>query len=446
MTRRVKAKREKLQHKKYRGLITQFTIFLILRTVDLAASVAVLENAWEHSYDWKTLNYTLFNTASNVPGGFSSHIIKPRSINLKNVNPAILSSLNFNPSNSNSQQNSDVTKLNHNNSNITSLNFKTNFTPENSDRKSNPERFNLESFHPTNFDRQKFTPRDMISRRYDPGKTGSRRKNLRDIVRRSVRSRLTAANNSQYALGSSKGNTATAPEYCQAVEKWNEKTVKSKISGYKSILAVTVFFNIISLGAFVTHFGFWVATLKITFEDGVDFKTRVTRLTRNSLLSLLTALIRDVPLSCLNVELLARRSGHDGLACVACIFAGKCVEDEYIEKSLGLAKSLLYFNYFVMLVNSLWKGVSGFYRLVRFKDFNMYLIRACASTIFGFLYAIATFTPAMFMFIYRYFAIPGLDAPILHDMASRLVVIGAAIWVVFMSVVFCCPILYAIRV
>jgi hypothetical protein len=261
---------------------------------------------------------------------------------------------------------------------------------------------------------------------------------LLNIKRRSINSQGTAYNNAQYT-------SSSATDYCQQIDQWDKKKVDSNISEYKTILGFTVFFNIVSLSVFVTHLGFWLATLKTTFEDGTEYETRVTRLTRNSLLSLMTALIRDVPLSCLNVELLARRSGREGLACVACIFAGKCRQEDYIDNSLQLAKSLLYLSYFVMLISSFWKGVSGFYRLSRFKEFNIYIIRACASIVFGFLYCIATFTPAMFMFIYIYFAIPGLDAPFLHDLASRLVVLGATIWVMLVSVVVCCPILYAIR-
>ena len=405
MPRLVKEKREKIQHKKYRGLITQFIIFLILRSVDLAASIAVLNNAWSHSSDWKTLDETLFNTTNNQP----RNVIKPRSITSRRIVPRSINPRWFVPGS---------------------------FDPRNVDHRN----FDHTTFEPDppNFDPRNSDSRNTIPRRLNPGKTDHRRNVLLNIKRRSINSQGTGYNNAQYT-------SSSATDYCQQIDQWDKKKVDSNISEYKTILGFTVFFNIVSLSVFVTHLGFWLATLKTTFEDGTEYETRVTRLTRNSLLSLMTALIRDVPLSCLNVELLARRSGREGLACVACIFAGKCRQEDYIDNSLQLAKSLLYLSYFVMLISSFWKGVSGFYRLSRFKEFNIYIIRACASIVFGFLYCIATFTPAMFMFIYRYFAIPGLDAPFLHDLASRLVVLGATIWVMLVSVVVCCPILYAIR-
>ncbi|CAB4011685.1 Hypothetical predicted protein [Paramuricea clavata] len=441
MTRRVKEKREKIQHKKYRGLITQFIIFLVLRSIDLAASIAVLNNAWSHSSDWKTLDETLFNTTNNQPRDF----IKPRSINSRrivprSINPRWFVPGSFDPRNVDHRNFDHTTfeppnfgprNLDRQRSNVR-RNDPRNLDPTNSDipnsysRKLKPRNFVSPNFDPPNFD-----PRNTILRRLNPGKTDPRRNVLLNIKRRSI-------NSAQYT-------SSSVTDYCQQIDQWDKKKVDSNISEYKTILGFTVFFNIVSLSVFVMHLGFWLATLKTTFEDGAEYETRVTRLTRNSFLSLMTALIRDVPLSCLNVELLARRSGREGLACVACIFAGKCEQEDYIDNNLQLAKSLLYLSYFVMLISSFWKGVSGFYRLSRFKEFNIYIIRACASIVFGFLYCIATFTPAMFMFIYRYFAIPGLDAPFLHDLASRLVVLGATIWVMWVSVVVCCPILYAIR-
>ena len=310
MPRKVRAKREKLQHKKYRGLITQFIIFVLLRSIDLAASISVLAEAGSQSSDWEHLNQTLFNTINNESKN-SKHIF-------------------------------------------------------------------------TN-------------------------------------------------------------EHCQDIKQWNTKEIDSTISKYNSVIGGTLFFNLVSFIVFATHFGFWIATLKVSFDDGTEYETRVTRLTRNTLLSLFTAVFRDVPLSCLNIELLALRSGPEGLACIACTFAGKCRQEDYIENSLKTAKHLLRFNYFMMLLNSLWKGVTAFYRFSRFKEFDFFYIRACASVIFGFLYSILIFTPAMFMFIYVYFAIPGLRIHFLYDLASRLAFIGATMWVVFVSVVVCCPILYAIR-
>ena len=428
MTRRVRTKREEIEHTKYRGLVIQFIIFLVVRSIDVSASIAVLQNAWSDSSDWENLHYTLFNTTNNeariiTARSNNSPSISPRRIVARSINLQRFLSGRFNP------RNVDHWKFDH-----------TIFDPRNLDRpRSNPRKndsrkLKQRKFDPTNFDTRNSDIQKTKSRRLKPGRTDARRNEPLHIKRRSIDSQYTANSGSEHTT-----------EQCQYIGQWSKKKVDSNISEYKAILGLTVFFNIVSLSVFLGHLGFWIVTLKISCKDGTDYQTRVTRLTRNTLLSLSTAIIRDVPLSCFNVELLALRSGREGLACVACIFAGKCGQKDYIENSLNLAKRLLYFNYFIMLINSLWKGVSGFYRLSRFKDFNVYFIRACASIVFGFLYSIATFTPAMFMFIYRYFAIPGLDAPFLHDMAGRLVVLGATIWVMFLSVVLCCPILYAIR-
>jgi hypothetical protein len=417
MTKRVKAKREKIEGKKYRGLLAQFIIYLVLRSVDLAASIAVLQNAWSDSSDWEDINYTLLNKTNN-----ENRIT--RSINPWRIAPNSrrFVSGNFNPRN-NVHWEFDhpifappmVQKRRRSNS-----------------RKNDPRNIDPRKIDPPSFNPRKADPGNMIPRRFNPGKPDTRGKKPQNIKRRSV----------EYTSTDSGGDTT---KQCQEMGLWNKKKMDSNISEYEAILDLTVFFNFVSIAIFLSHLTFWILTLKITFKDGTDYETRVTRLTRNGALSLLTALIRDVPLSCLNVELLALRSGPEGLACVACIFAGKCRQDDYIENSLNLAKSLLYFNYFMMLFNSLWKGVSGFYRLSHFEEFNLYLIRACASVVFALLYSITTFTPAMFMFIYRYFAIPGLDAPFLYDLATRLAVIGATIWVILVLAVLCCPILYAIR-
>ena len=404
MTRHVKAKREEIRHKKNRGLITQFIIFLILRTIDLSASFAVLSNAWSHKTHWNNLNYTLFNTTKKESTHSSPGASNPRKISPRNAE-------NFNFRN-----------VNH----TTSSNFD---RPRNNPRESYPRRNDSRKIDSPSFIPRNSHPRDAIPRRFNLRETYPRENKPLNIKRRSITYRV---------------NDFTR-EYCQSAGQWKKKTLDSKISKYEIILSLTLFFNILSMISFLTHLGFWIVTLQISFREGLEYNTRVTRLTRNSLLSLITPIFREVPLSCLNVELLALRSGHAGLACAACTFARKCEELDYVKNTLNHAKLLLGFDYTIMLANSLWKGVSGFYRLIRFKEFHIYYIRACASIVFGLLYSITAFTPAMFMFIYRYFAIPGLNASFLHDMAERLVVIGATIWVALLSAGVCCPVLYAIR-
>ena len=439
MTRRVRAKREKIQHTKYRGLLTQFIIFVVLRSIDLAASIAVLQNAWSDSSDWEDVNYSLFNTTNNEPTKIKVRSITPRRIVPRNIKPQRFVSESFNPRN--------VVHWNFDHARFEPSNFNPGSLIARNSRNNNPQNYDSQnsanvdprskdppSNDPPNFNPRNTDPRDMLRRRFNVGKTDVRRDEPKNLERRSIE---------HTSVDTQSGETTKQCE--QDIGVWDKKKMDSNISEYKAILGLTLLFNLVSMAVFLSHLALWIITLRITLIDGADYETRITRLTRNSLLSLATALIRDVPLSCLNVELLALRSGHEGLACVACIFAGKCGQENYVENSLNLAKRLLYFNYFVMLFNSLWKGVSGFYRLSRFAEFNFYLIRACASIVFGFLYSITTFTPAMFMFIYRYFAIPGLNAPFLYDLASRLVVLGATIWVASMLVAVCCPILYAIR-
>lgn len=446
MTRQVKAKREEIRHQKYRGLLAQFIIFLILRSIDLAASIAVLRNAWSHSADWANVNYTLLNTEKNVPGNLNLPTIKTQSVhqqssNLTTIVPrtnknrrSILENPNVPSSFPSHPKEKPLHKIDLHRNNIRNPLLR-NSDPWNLyPRRRDPQRNYLNSVDrgnkiPTTSEPRKVVPRKKSSRGFVPGKREPRGNEHPAIKRRSV---------------DSKDNTDTTSE-CEHVEEWSSDAVSSKISEYKFILGLTAFFNAVSFAGFLTHLAFWIVTLRITFQEGADSTTRVTRLTRNSLLSLMTAIFRDVPLSCLNVELLVLRSSSEGLACVACLFAGKCRQENYVEDSLNLAKSLLSFNFTVMLTNSFWKGVSGFYRLSRFKDFNVYLIRACASIVFGLIYCVVTFTPAMFVFIYRYFPIAGQDLPFLHDLASRLVVVGATIWVILGSVVICCPILYLMR-
>lgn len=406
MTRHVKAKREEIQHKKNRGLITQFIIFLILRSIDIGASLAVLSNAWQHKTQWKNLNYTLLNTTKKEPEHSSPGSSNHRKIIPRNINP-VAESFNFRNVNHTTSQPSNFgpPRINPRISYPRRNDSRNFFIPGNSHlREAIPQRFNLRETDPRENEPLNMKRRSIIYRRND------------------------------YTV-----------EYCRSAGQWEKKTLDSKISKYQIILGLTLFFNLLSMTMFLIHLGFWIVTLQISFREGVEYNTRVTRLTRNSLLSLITPVFREVPLSCLNVELLALRSGHAGLVCAACTFTSKCKELDYVENSLKHSKLLLGFDYSIMLANSLWKGVSGFYRLIRFEEFHIYFIRACASIVFGLLYSIAAFTPAMFMFIYRYFAIPGLDAPFLHDMADRLAVIGATIWVALGSVCLCCPILYAIR-
>ena len=418
MTRRVRAKREEIRHKKNRGLVTQFTIFLILRVIDIGASVAVLGNAWSHEAEWKNLNYSLLNATQNDPKHSLPGSGTPRKIISRHIDPQRFIAGNFNFRN-----------VNHTTSEPRNFGRPKSYPRRNDSRNSTPWKHVDQQIDPRSFIPRNFHPHDAIPRGFNQGETDARKREPLNIKRRSITYRRNEYN----------------AEYCQAAGQWVKKTLDLKTSKYEIILALTLLFNIVSLLLFLTHLGFWMVTLKIAFREGFEHNTRVTRLTGNSLLSLITPVFREVPLSCLNVELLALRSGRAGLACAACTFAIECEESDHIENALNHAKGLLAFDYSVMLINSFWKGISGFYRLFRFKDFHVYYIRVCASIVFGFLYSITAFTPAMFMFIYRYFAIPGLESPFLHDMAERLVVVGATIWVAFVSAGVCCPILYAIR-
>lgn len=311
MTRNVGNRRQVIHERRKHGLVTEFVIFFLLRSVDLCASLAVLGNAWEQSKDWADLDSTLFNITETSPT--------------------------------------------------------TTVTP------------NLDS-------------------------------------------------------------------RCKGNNEWDKKDVDSAIKHYDTILWLTLFFNVVSLTVFFTHFSFWVATLKIAFQSPLNEKDdRIERVTRSSLLSLTTAAIRDVPLSCLNTELLIARTGREGLACIACISTRGCSIEGYVGKSLDTARGLLYFSYTIALINSLWKGVSGFYRLSRFENFRLHIIRATASIVFAFFYCATTFTPAMLILIYRYFTIPGFDSKFAHGVAERIVVIGGVVWVIGGTMLLCCPLLSAIR-
>ena len=231
----------------------------------------------------------------------------------------------------------------------------------------------------------------------------------------------------------------------ECVSGWLKKDVESEIRKYNTILVLTVFFNTVSCVVFLIHFSFWIKTLKIFSNDVNGYDTVVKRLFRSSLMSLASAVIRDIPLSCLNTELLVLRSGRAGLVCRACSFSKSCSPQAYVVTSLTLSRQLLYYSYSTMLLNSQWKAVSGFYRLSRIKDFEIHIIRACASIVFAFIYCATTFTPAMLVLIYRYFAIPNQNLEFLHQIAAKVVVVGGVVWVIGGSAVLCCPILNAIK-
>lgn len=316
MTRKVSENYNKVAKLNYRGYIAQFIIFLVLRSLDIATSIAVLVNAWSNNDDWKNIDSTYTN--KSIGEGRVELFNQPKKV-------------------------------------------------------------------------------------------------------------------------------------CQDLKDWKEHGIDASISNYKLILYFTVIFNVTSVIIFLTRLAFWSQTLrKISQDEKEKHHTDdniVTRLTQNSKIALLTPIVRAVPLSCLNTELLALRSGHNGLVCMACILGERCLfKQQYIENTINAAKHILYAYYIVVFVNSQWKGVSAFYRLVRFEKLNLHMIRACASMVFAFLYSITIFTPAMFIFIYRYKATAGFELIFLNDLFNRLIVLGATIWAVCMSAVICCPILYAIQV
>lgn len=226
---------------------------------------------------------------------------------------------------------------------------------------------------------------------------------------------------------------------------WRKDDIESNIRKFNTILGLTLFFNTLSVVVFLVHFSFWITTLKIFSREVNGLDSIVERLPRISFLSLASVVIRDIPLSCLTTELLVLRSGRGGLVCLACSFSGSCSPQADVAKSLTFTRQLLYYSYSTMFLNSIWKAVTGFYRLSRIKGFDIHIIRACASIVFAFIYCSTAFTPAMLVLIYRYFTIPNHNSEFIHQIATKVVVIGGVVWVIGGSVVLCCPILNAIK-
>jgi hypothetical protein len=191
----------------------------------------------------------------------------------------------------------------------------------------------------------------------------------------------------------------------------------------------------------------WLYTLYLSMEKReLGEKGRETLVKMKLIFLAAASFLEDIPLSSLTAELFAIQQGTRGMTCWLCKVSNSCPDSKALLNILNSSQQALIVNVCAISVTSFWKGISSFYRWSRIPNCEAFLIRACTSLFAGGLFVIVILTPAMTVLSYRYYALPGVSGGLVKDLIDKVYVIGVIFWVMVLSVLCCCPLLFIIRV
>ena len=156
--------------------------------------------------------------------------------------------------------------------------------------------------------------------------------------------------------------------------------------------------------------------------------------------------VLDIPGSCLAVALYSMRHGEQGLHCWDCAQDVTCSKKQELEHRIYLSQVVVVVMFFGLLVVSLWKGITTFYRWSKTDKVDCWQLRGCVALFVGTYYAVIILTPALGLFKYRYFMLPSQKENVFANFTDSLFMIGMLGWVIFMVVGCCFPLLRCIRI
>ena len=157
------------------------------------------------------------------------------------------------------------------------------------------------------------------------------------------------------------------------------------------------------------------------------------------------SMLQDIPMACIAVDLYAQRSGAQGLICWSCAQDPSCNQKDELEYRFMKVLGVLVVSLLAMLIVSLYKGITTFYRWTKIEDMSCWQIRSCVSLFAGTYYALIMLTPSLALFKYKFFQLESEKTNVFSDITDSLFMVGLIGWAVFAVIAFCCPLLRLIR-
>ncbi len=244
-----------------------------------------------------------------------------------------------------------------------------------------------------------------------------------------------------YVLNSTKGY-----QFCSNSE-WDKRDYQDKIKTFGRVVDIYLFFLFVSATVLVCYIiAFTWFIIKSSREqyyliENPD-KLADIKFTFGALLSFSL----NVPGACIAVYLYSERWGANGFLCWECAQDPSCNDKRVFRKRAYIVLVVLAFNYLGLVIISLWKGITTFYRWSKTDKVDCWPIRGCVSLFVGCIFTVIMIAPSLGVFKYKFFMLPSQKKNVFAEFTDSLFMIGLLGWVILAVVGCCFPLLRLIRI
>ena len=243
-----------------------------------------------------------------------------------------------------------------------------------------------------------------------------------------------------------RANFTRGYQFCTSSE-WDRRDYQDKIQVFGRVVDVYLFFLFISAIVFVCYMIVFIwFIIKCSREqyyliENTD-KLADIKFTFGALLSFSL----NVPGACIAVYLYSERWGATGFLCWECAQDPVCNDKRVFAKRTYITLAVIACNFLGLVIISLWKGITTFYRWSKTDKVDCWPVRGCVSLFVGCIFTVIMITPSLGVFKYKFFMLPSQKKNVFAEFTDSLFMIGLLGWVILAVVGCCFPLLRLIRI
>ena len=237
------------------------------------------------------------------------------------------------------------------------------------------------------------------------------------------------------------------PEYDPHVALWDKRDFKDKVDNYGTIIDVYLFFLFVSGGVFTCYIiaYMWFLIKSSRNEDFLE-DNRDKLIDIKFWFGAALSMVLNVPGASIAVALYAERWGARGLLCWECAQDPTCNDKRVFSERTSVVLACLACNFLGLVIISLWKGMTTFYRWSKTDKVDCWPVRGCVSLFVGCIFVVIMLAPSLGVFKYKFFMLPSQKGNVFADFTDSLFMIGMLGWIILAVVGCCFPLLQCIRI
>ena len=242
-----------------------------------------------------------------------------------------------------------------------------------------------------------------------------------------------------------RGNERKQIPFCSS-GPWNNDDYQREIKSFGMTLLAMKFFTALACFLIFSYLVAYILMIRRAIKNS-DLQENQSEkyVTMKFVLGCVCSSLQDIPLTCLAVDLLVKRSGQQGLTCWACYHDETCADKYILGKRLDQTKILVAASLASAAIVSVYKGLTSFFRWSRVDQCRCYEIRFCVSSFVGGCFALVVMTPCLGILKFTFFTLPSESGNAFSGITDKVFMIGVIIWGVFIVVAVCCPSLRCIQ-